>query len=454
MPEQDFDTQLKETITQWLTKVYEDLNLDFARTLMSLSGEHWSTTEDGSLYKLSRRVFFNPRLIDEVLFQKNGFWPQVEELARQSSAINLYIGRMIGSQHGMRRSYSLQELFRLILPVPKLLNENQIYLNLEENPQEVVDRFLAELQKTTVTTNILWPITGLAVDNPLILDDRLTFRELTPEEKVVCLNFGMIASDHDEKFTDAESRWYCLVLTTEDNKFASEDTYDHKAVIQNFEFQQEALEDFLICACLVADTPVSHGGGQAHAPSVELSGIFSGGTVGRGVRSSNIHFMIFDSFHKVAGDDRQRFTDVWRFIRGQGRQKGFRQIVNAARRFYYASTRHNAGDILVDLMIAAESLYLDGQDKGELSYRLSLNAALWESDDAGRQGHVFELFRKAYSLRSKIVHGASYDAVSVAEVCNEVRPLIKKAISKAFTYMIDGERMPKWESLLFPNTQT
>jgi hypothetical protein len=56
-------------------------------------------------------------------------------------------------------------------------------------------------------------------------------------------------------------------------------------------------------------------------------------------------------------------------------------LANAVRRFSYACERDRPDDRLVDLMIAAESLFLGGEsgpgNRGELSYRLSLRAAFF-----------------------------------------------------------------------------
>jgi hypothetical protein len=259
----------------------------------------------------------------------------------------------------------------------------------------------------------------------------------------------MIASRHDQQLSPERCRWFCLALQMKEEKFVSEEDFDAQAYVGHFRFQQDALEDFLVCSCLITDAAISRCGGHAHAPSIELGNSFSGGITGRGVRDGSSRFHIFDTCQKIEGDIRLHFLDLWKLIRGTDRKKTFHQIMNAARRFYYAGTRHNFEDALVDLMIAAESLYLDGQDKAELSYRLSLNAALWESSDPGRRNEVFRLFRKAYSLRSKIVHGAKPAEIDVLELFNEVRPIVKGAIIKAFDCIKKGQQMPKWETLLF-----
>ena len=86
-----------------------------------------------------------------------------------------------------------------------------------------------------------------------------------------------------------------------------------------------------------------------------------------------------------------------------------RNAATAFRRFSYAFDRSRPDDRLVDLMIAAESLFLTDagatEDRGELKYRLALRAAFFiETPDYSKR-EVFEHMRRAYLVRSSIVHG-------------------------------------------------
>jgi Apea-like HEPN len=450
MDAQDLAPGLRDSLIHWLTEVYADLEPDFGRVLMSLQGDRWYALPSGKLQKFPASVLMNPRKIDEILFQNSKCWSEVELHARNSPAVVRHTSGMIGTKHGMRRAYNLQEVFRQIAPTPQMTDDNKIYLNLEEDPETVVDQFLSEILSQEHTTTVVWPIVGISVDVPLELDEKLSFRELTTDEKLSCLNFGITGSNYDSTFSPGEARWFGLVLESRGPKHHHlTDPFDPTEVNNHFQFQQDALEDFLICGSLIAETVVGHGGGHSHAPSIELGGMFAGGVSGRGVQNGSFWFHFTGSSHKIEGDERDQFVAIWEMLRGKGKQKGYRQIVNAARRLYYSSTRHKASDILVDLMISAESLYLDGEDKGELSYRLSLNASLWETEDPARRSEVFQLFRKAYSQRSKIVHGATFSETALAEICDEVRPLIKGAIKRAFDAVMSSGQLPKWETLLF-----
>ncbi len=98
----------------------------------------------------------------------------------------------------------------------------------------------------------------------------------------------------------------------------------------------------------------------------------------------------------------------------------------ALRRYSLSDLRPNIEDSMVDLLIAAEAIFLTDSD-AELSYRLSHRAAHFLSPtDRSKQREIFTKMKKAYEVRSKIVHGT--------EIKNLKLPIKK-----------DGNRMMMWE---------
>lgn len=84
-----------------------------------------------------------------------------------------------------------------------------------------------------------------------------------------------------------------------------------------------------------------------------------------------------------------------------------KELHTAVRRFSYSCVRHQNEDKIIDLMIAAETLFLRGMREGEKSFRMSLRAGHFLGTDHSKQKEVYERMRKAYELRSKLVHGGS-----------------------------------------------
>ena len=90
-----------------------------------------------------------------------------------------------------------------------------------------------------------------------------------------------------------------------------------------------------------------------------------------------------------------------------------RLIDVAVRRFSYALERDRPDDTLIDLVIAAESLFLgdagDPQERGELRFRFSLRAAFFLAPDIETRKRFFQFMRNAYDARSALVHGGEPD---------------------------------------------
>lgn len=84
----------------------------------------------------------------------------------------------------------------------------------------------------------------------------------------------------------------------------------------------------------------------------------------------------------------------------------------ALRRFDLSYERERPDDRLIDQMICLEALYAK-DSRAELSYRLSLRAALATGTDQSDRRTRFDWLRKAYDVRSDIVHGEELRKIAV-----------------------------------------
>jgi hypothetical protein len=97
-------------------------------------------------------------------------------------------------------------------------------------------------------------------------------------------------------------------------------------------------------------------------------------------------------------------------------------------RFDSAYSRHSAPDRLIDLWIALEALVLpDGG--GELRYRAALRLAHLVGRGADDKRQVFELARRSYDCRSRVVHGSSVPE-EVGRIVEETRMLTREALRR------------------------
>jgi hypothetical protein len=141
---------------------------------------------------------------------------------------------------------------------------------------------------------------------------------------------------------------------------------------------------------------------------------------------------------------------------------GDKALTVALRRLRDAPLRPSDEDKLIDLVIAAEALFLTdtgrSEDRGELTYRLALRAALFIDDSPHRRAQIREFFRRIYRARSAVVHGGQPgglrsldgDEATLADSVGELDRLMRLALHKAVLIRA-GRRsgvLYDWEALL------
>lgn len=166
--------------------------------------------------------------------------------------------------------------------------------------------------------------------------------------------------------------------------------------------------------------------------------------------------------YSLLKNEKDEFISFWNEkSRARLPEKNFLSV--GIRRFSQSNERDNIEDMIIDLMISAEAIFLSsgGNFQGELKYRLSHRAAMFIENDVECQKHVFEFMQNAYDVRSSIVHGSDPrlpkkkdgSTFTLEEFCGEIekylRVSIKKAISKAATAE-DKSNAIDWKSIIFP----
>ena len=127
-------------------------------------------------------------------------------------------------------------------------------------------------------------------------------------------------------------------------------------------------------------------------------------------------------------------------------------------RFRQLPTRSAPIDRLIDLFIAAEGLFFESHET-EISYKLSLRAALANPSDGLQPKVVFDFMRDAYKVRSHVVHGSRAIAENrrkwprrldgtttdqVVDVANDLEELMQAALLNAVREHAAG-RAPRYD---------
>jgi len=155
-----------------------------------------------------------------------------------------------------------------------------------------------------------------------------------------------------------------------------------------------------------------------------------------------------------------RFLEFWAHFDKARKRKA---IQSGVRRFEYAAERSQPEYEIVDLMIAAESLFLtetSKRDRGEMRYRLATRVALLVRTTLDERMRLWNFTRKAYDARSVIVHGGTPTEKDLLGLdgqplrldlfADELEQVVRKALQIATQTVAEGKPFPpNWEKLMF-----
>ncbi|MFN9008984.1 MAG: hypothetical protein ACK5WH_07600 [Hyphomonadaceae bacterium] len=445
------DHEIAIALEAWLDETKSIINEQLYDLTQLIGFPRWYALPSGGFKHFPYTAMYKPFLLEEAIFQNNPKWPEVKRLAYNHGNLRTHFSRFFQTASGSGRSFSLEELSKLLLPKLGLNGEHSIFADAEFESTPRVREFLEAINSDSVQQLTIWPIRGLVTEGPVVLDKFTEFRELNVEEKLQCLNFGIIRPHILQELVPERSCWFGLCRTTNDQKIFDDDAEpDFQAFENRMADQEQVLEDFLVAVPLTNGRVAFHAGGFGSAPHFETGNILAF-TIGRQGGTTNDHlFMNYDNGTRLNSEDAIELQEMWSFIRGRQQGPFHKRVRNAARRLFYAETRSKPEDVIIDLMIAAESLYLS-TEKDELSYRMSLNAALWADLGGSEKREVVAIFKKAYNLRSKVVHGSAAIQAKIIESNNEIKPILSDGIRKAMHYLNENAEAPDWESMIFPN---
>jgi hypothetical protein len=153
-----------------------------------------------------------------------------------------------------------------------------------------------------------------------------------------------------------------------------------------------------------------------------------------------------------------QFLELWHLLEEGAARFGF-----SIHRFNLAFDRGLLADRIVDLVIAAESLFLgdlDVQDRGELRFRFALRAAKFIEHASYGEPDIFCVMRRAYDARSAIVHGGSpkdtrlpdNQSAKLPTFIDAIEELVRLGLRKGLSMKEDGKKLRQaqyWETLIF-----
>ncbi len=161
---------------------------------------------------------------------------------------------------------------------------------------------------------------------------------------------------------------------------------------------------------------------------------------------------------ELSEDEVPHFLALWRLLEEGTARFGF-----SIHRFNLAFDRGLLADRIVDLVIAAEALFLGDLDekyRGELRFRFALRAAKFIEHPSYDEHDIYRVMRQAYDARSAIVHGGSPNetrlpdnqSASLPTFIDAIEELVRLGLRKALSMREDGKKLRQaeyWDTLVF-----
>ncbi len=168
----------------------------------------------------------------------------------------------------------------------------------------------------------------------------------------------------------------------------------------------------------------------------------------------------FPGKYELSSQEVGPFLELWQLL-----EEAVVKLDFSIHRFNLAFDRGLLADRIVDLVIAAESLFLgelDVPDRGELRFRFALRAAKYIEHPNYGEHDIYRLMRQAYDARSAVVHGGSPDNTKLpnnpsADFCtfiDTIEELVRRGLCKALAMKEEGRKLRQadyWLSLLLVN---
>jgi Apea-like HEPN len=444
-------TPLEDALRDCVREICEVIASDPRGPVVETSGEwRWERNSDGNFSRQPRRRFRlnEPRELDEL-----ESFRRCADLAKDDPIVGPQIGQMAGTNPGMKMRLDMREIVRSL--VYGMLSVDGRFQFGPNQFQERWELLIRELGATVVRHVTIAPLPNFKASLPVSLSENISIDRLTDIEVSDCARTGILRPQF-EAYPVIESDQAIGIrsivsiprVVGEFNPTVAAGTFGYRTSLD----LESIPGDAIIALRLFKKGTIRCCGSIATQDGL-LSGKVIHSRPGSGRPSDRCQYELNES--EVAG-----LQVLWRTLSsGVLEKKAF--VSASLRRFDMASDRERMEDRIVDLMIAAESLFLHdagpARERGEMRYRLAVRAAGYVQSANYNRRQVYDLLREAYDVRSTVVHGGTIkhsklpdktDA-SLGEFVLAVEEVMRAGIKKALVDP-DVEKPGFWDGLLFP----
>ena len=378
---------------------------------------------------------------------------QACEAVRSDAIWGKHMDTLVGSASGATR-IDLNGLLNSFAHQSLMFN-NSFVLS-ETSFNDLIDTYEQFFSSDKVTYVRYTPVYGISISERMSISDNIAIGPLEEEEIIESMDMGLITSNFFGMATDfihnppqaAIFSYFSLpkVIGESNPEQTQSNLKSFTDVWNQLSVDITTLLDILT---LILESPVT--------PLGSITKSVHGRDGARQIQKNSVVNAWAIPNKEFTTESQQRLHTLWPIIYGSTR-KSRHFLAIGIRRYALAMSRPSLDDRLIDLMISAESIFLD-TNKNELTFRLSHRVALLLGSTSEEQKELFKFMKDAYGMRSKVVHGSKsyvndpHDAEELSQTINRLSEIMRRSL----LLMLDkalNPHAPKelidWTELMFP----
>jgi hypothetical protein len=421
---------------------------DVPEIRISTDPPRWQRDSDGVFRKRERsaRLWY----LETEALQELPSWWAVEQVLQGDDRLRAQLDRLVGTiQEGSQLSREV--LSRHVLPLPDEVSDLD---GAFARRYGELDHFLAADETEYL---VVWPLPGLSGSAfPITLEQDIEIDIMSDKELTAVLNTEVLSLIFPQTsvLPPDQAQQACLRYRYRLPKIIG--NIDEKAHQQLMPLEEriDGIRDWLeqVLALLFTDPVAIPGRASFSAQWIPYGG---------GIAYQQVPLSRAQRFRSMDLDQQARaeLVETWRQLRQPGLLQRQKALALALRRLGYQAHRERIEDEIVDVMVAAEALYLSDLGPEELGFRLALRAsALSDPQKLGMtRRNMFDLMKSAYVVRSRIVHGDTPRPkdlkvkgveVPLAEFVQATEEVVRQGLREALNRVAGWP--PDWDAMTLP----
>jgi hypothetical protein len=371
------------------------------------------------------------------------------------------LSRLVGKVVGAGSNLVLltpEKIATTVLPVDTSYDKpNDMRLGDPNVIEQVLRRLHAVVQEDTFDVVFVTPIWALELQTPLELEPGLVLDQISDDETLMALQMTVIVAGGDlgsRKRYKREPyrrivlrRTVALPKTILDRMPTPDELVDVVSKSEEphgFDDPERLLDLLPLVSSGHAWTGATMSWAVAGPPwSIRSASCIGTAVPGLGEQRTPRPSITLDDAAAMA------LSRYWNSLATHEPERG---VALALRRLRAAAERRNETDRILDLVIAAEAVYLSDDDShDELRFRTSLRAAFYLESNRVARRIVYKVMCTAYDVRSDVAHGREPRTVKFAGTeisMNDLADRVELILRRTLQKRLDEGIEPDWASLI------